>query len=172
VRQRIRSRRTGEDPQAAREINLAAPDARWSASARLTDSILSNGKIAFDPQRTSAWLASGQLRFHVLGGINRFWNFPMRALFICIDTVLEIYCWILVVFTVLQLFSGFKVIDIRNRPTAVINTWLDKATALPLWPVRKILPDLGDVDLSPIILILMLMTVRYVIALNAWPQFF
>lgn len=96
----------------------------------------------------------------------------MRALLIGIDTVLEIYCWILVVFTVLQLLSGFKVIDIRDRPIAIINTWLDKATALPLWPFRKILPDLGAIDLSPINLILMLMAVRYVIALNAWPQFF
>jgi YggT family protein len=95
----------------------------------------------------------------------------MRALFIGIDTVLEIYCWILVVFAVLQLLSGFKVIDIRGRQIAVIATWLDKATALPL-KVRKILPDLGAVDLSPITLILMLMAVRYVIALNAWPQFF
>lgn len=96
----------------------------------------------------------------------------MRALFIGIDTVLEIYCWILILFAVLQLLSGFKVIDIRNRPIAVVNTWLDKTTRLPLRPVRKILPDLGAVDLSPIILILMLMAVRYGIALNAWPKFF
>jgi YggT family protein len=96
----------------------------------------------------------------------------MHALFIGIDTVLEIYCWILVAFAILQLLSGFKVIDIRKRPIAVINTWLDKTTGFLLWPVRKILPDLGAVDLSPILLILILMAVRYVIALNLWPQFF
>jgi YggT family protein len=99
-------------------------------------------------------------------------EFSMRALFIGIDTVLEIYCWILVAFAILQLFSGFNVIDIRNRPIAGINKWLDKATALPLWPIRKILPDLGLVDLSPVTLILLLMAARYVIALNAWPKFF
>ena len=69
-------------------------------------------------------------------------------------------------------FSGFKLIDTDRRYLAVINAYLQKATALPLWPVRKILPDLGAVDISPMVLILMLMAVRYGIALNAWPRFF
>jgi YggT family protein len=95
----------------------------------------------------------------------------MRLLLIGIDTGLEIYCWILFVFAALQVLSGFKVIDIRNRPVAVVNAYLDKATAFPLWPFRKILPDIGELDFSPIALILILMTVRYAIALYAWPKF-
>ena len=95
----------------------------------------------------------------------------MRTLLIGVDIGLEIYCWILVAFAVLHLFNGFKVIDIRARPAAAINTWLQKATAFPLWPVRKILPDFGAIDVSPVVLILILMAVRYAIALYALPKF-
>jgi YggT family protein len=99
-------------------------------------------------------------------------EFSMRALLIGIDSLLEIYCWILIAVSTLHLLSGFNLIDTDKNYLAVINTYLEKATALPLWPVRKILPDLGAVDISPMVLILMLMSVRYAIALNAWPEFF
>ena len=95
----------------------------------------------------------------------------MHTVFIDLDIGLEIYCWILVALAAFQLCRGFKIIDARNRPFAVINTWLEKATAFSLWPVRKILPDLGAIDISPLVLLLILMTVRYAIALYAWPEF-
>ena len=78
----------------------------------------------------------------------------MRALLIGIDSLLEIYCWILIAVSTLRLLSGFNLIDTDKNYLAVINTYLEKATALPLWPVRKILPDLGAVDISPMVLIL------------------
>jgi YggT family protein len=99
-------------------------------------------------------------------------EFSMRALLIGIDSILEIYCWVLVAVSMLHLLSGFSLVDTNKRYLAVVNTYLEKATAPPLWLVRKILPDLGAVDISPMVLILMLMAVRYAIALNAWPKFF
>jgi YggT family protein len=93
----------------------------------------------------------------------------MRSLLIGIDIGLEIYCWILVAVAALQLCSGFGMIDIRNPRIAVISAWLERATAFSLRPVRKILPDLGAVDISPIVLILILMVLRYAIALYAIP---
>lgn len=96
----------------------------------------------------------------------------MRAFLIGIDSILEIYCWVLIAVSALHLLSGFSLVDINKRYLAVINACLEKATAPLLWPVRKMLPDLGEVDISPVVLILMLMAVRYAIALNAWPKFF
>ena len=64
----------------------------------------------------------------------------MRAFLIGIDDFLEIYCWVLVAVSAFHLLSGFKLIDTDRRYLAVINAYLQKATALPLWPVRKILP--------------------------------
>ena len=96
----------------------------------------------------------------------------MRALLIGVDSILEIYCWILVAVSTLHLLGGFSLVDTNKRYLAVINTYLEKATAPPLWLVRKLLPDLGAVDISPTVLLLMLMAVRYAIAFNAWPKFF
>jgi YggT family protein len=94
----------------------------------------------------------------------------MQNLLIGVDIGLEIYCWILVAFATLHLLSGFKVIDIQARPAAEIDRWLDKVTMFPLWPVRRILPDLGEIDISPIVLILIVMVVRYAFALYALPK--
>jgi YggT family protein len=97
---------------------------------------------------------------------------PMRLLLVGIDVGLELYCWVLFTFLVVHILIGFKIIDIRSRPIAVVNSYLDRATAFPLWPFRKIIPDLGAVDISPMVLILALMWVRYWIALIVWPKFF
>jgi uncharacterized protein YggT (Ycf19 family) len=75
-------------------------------------------------------------------------EFSMRALLIGIDSILEIYCWILVAVSTLHLLGGFSLVDTNKRYLAVINTYLEKATAPPLWLVRKLLPDLGAVDIS------------------------
>jgi YggT family protein len=99
-------------------------------------------------------------------------EFSMQALLIGIDSVLEVYCWVLVAVSTLHLLSGFSLVDTNKRYLAVINTYLEKVTAPPLWLVRKLLPDLGAVDISLMVLILILMAVRYAIALSAWPKFF
>jgi uncharacterized protein YggT (Ycf19 family) len=94
----------------------------------------------------------------------------MRSLLVGVDIGLEIYCWILVALATLQLLRGFKVIDLRSGPIVVIYAGLEKATAITLWPFRKILPASG-VDISPVLLILSLMAVRYAIALYALPKY-
>jgi YggT family protein len=94
----------------------------------------------------------------------------MRILLISIDIALEIGCWILIVFAALHLLRGFGVLDVRDGRVAVLYRTLDRMTAAPLWPVRRMLPDLGGVDISPVILIVVLMTVRYAIALYAIPK--
>jgi uncharacterized protein YggT (Ycf19 family) len=94
----------------------------------------------------------------------------MRSFLIGIDLFLEIYCWILVALATLQVLRGFKVIDLGMGPLVGINNFLEKATAATLWPLRKILPPSG-VDISPVLLILILMAARYAIALYALPKY-
>jgi YggT family protein len=77
----------------------------------------------------------------------------------------------LIVFAALHLLSGFGVLDVRNGRFAVLYRTLNSLTAPPLWPIRQILPDLGSVDISTIILIVILMTLRYAIAFYAGPRF-
>ena len=46
----------------------------------------------------------------------------------------------------------------------------DRVTAPALWPIRQLMPDLGGVDLSPVLAIVILMTARYAIALYVVPK--
>ena len=95
----------------------------------------------------------------------------MKSFFVGIDIVLEICCWIVVAFAALDLLGGYGAIDPREGRLAALRRYLDKATASALWPIRRLMPSLGGVDLSPIILIVVLMTIRYTIALYAVPKF-
>jgi len=95
----------------------------------------------------------------------------MRILLVGVDEGLDIYCWIMVAFSILHLLGGFGVIDVSNRVVEGINASLDKVTAPALWPIRRLLPDLGAVDISPIVLISVLIVIRYAIALYVWPRF-
>jgi YggT family protein len=95
----------------------------------------------------------------------------MQIFLVGLDEGLDIYCWIMVAFSILHLLRGFGVIDVRNRLAKGINTSLDKVTAPALWPIRRLLPDLGAVDISPIVLISIMIAFRYAIALYVWPRF-
>ncbi len=95
----------------------------------------------------------------------------MRLLFASIDIILELCSWFLATFAALYLLHEFGAIDVRSGRLAVIHRYLDRVTAPALWPIRKLMPDLGGLDLSPVILIIILMTVRYTIALYAVPKF-
>jgi YggT family protein len=77
----------------------------------------------------------------------------MQIFFVTIDFVLEIYTWILVALAALDLLRGFGVIDAQTGPLGAVYRFLYKATAPALWPIRRLMPELGGVDLSPVRLI-------------------
>jgi YggT family protein len=75
--------------------------------------------------------------------------------------VLEIYIWILLAAAVLSWLTGFKVLSSGHRAVAVIGRVLDGLTEPVRRPMRRILPDLGGVDISPLLLIAIIMAIRY-----------
>src|SRR5215813_8951547 len=78
-----------------------------------------------------------------------------------IDLILEIYIWILLAAAVMSWLAGFKVVSTESRAVAVIGNVLDALTQPVRRPVRRILPDLGGVDISPLLLIAIIMAIRY-----------
>jgi YggT family protein len=94
----------------------------------------------------------------------------MRVLFQFIDVVLAIYIWLLLADAVLYCLIGFDRIDARRRAVAVFGACLSYVTGPVLRPMRRLLPALGGVDVSPIMAILLLAAVRYVIALYVLPK--
>lgn len=88
----------------------------------------------------------------------------MRALFWLLDTAISLYVWALIISAVLSLLLAFNVLDTRNRFVWTLADFFYRVTEPALRPIRRFLPNLGGVDLSPLVLILLLQAVRILLA--------
>jgi YggT family protein len=96
----------------------------------------------------------------------------MRALFYVIDLILQLYVWLLIAAAVLSWLVAFNVVNARNQFVAMIGDFLYRVTEPVLRPIRNSLPNLGGIDISPIIVIFIIIFLRYVIALYIIPNVF
>ena len=69
---------------------------------------------------------------------------------------IDIYWWIIIISAVMSWLIAFNVINTYNRTVAMIGDFLYRATEPALRPIRRFLPNLGGLDISPIILLLIL----------------
>ena len=81
----------------------------------------------------------------------------MNALLWLINTVIQLYIYVLVASAVLSWLVAFNVVNVRNPIVSQIGEFLYRVTEPALRPIRNLLPNLGGVDISPIILILLLL---------------
>jgi YggT family protein len=77
----------------------------------------------------------------------------MRALLNVILLALQLYTYLIIASAILSWLVAFNVINTRNDFVRSIWNFLDAVTQPVLRPIRNILPNLGGVDISPIILI-------------------
>ncbi|MCH8183370.1 MAG: YggT family protein [Proteobacteria bacterium] len=84
----------------------------------------------------------------------------MAALANLIDTVITLYIWALILSAVMSWLVNFNVINTQNRFVYIMGDFLHRVTEPALRPIRRFLPNLGGIDLSPIVLILLLVFVR------------
>ena len=84
----------------------------------------------------------------------------MRALLWLINTIISIYIWLLIAQAILSWLVAFGIVNRYNRVVTTIGDFLWRVTEPLLRPIRRILPDLGGIDISPIILILVLWFLR------------
>ncbi|GJD58667.1 YggT family protein [Methylobacterium dankookense] len=83
----------------------------------------------------------------------------MYALLWLFDTVVQLFIYVLIASAVLSWLVAFNVVNVRNPIVAQIGEVLYRVTEPVLRPIRNLLPNLGGVDISPIILILLLLFV-------------
>jgi YggT family protein len=93
----------------------------------------------------------------------------MLAVLWLIDTIIEIYIWLLIAQAILSWLLAFGVINRHNRGVSVIGDFLYRVTEPVLRPIRSFLPNFGGIDISPIILILLLMFVRRLLTYDIAP---
>jgi YggT family protein len=77
-----------------------------------------------------------------------------------IDTVLELYIWVIIASVVLSWLVAFNVINTRNTFVNQIGEFLYRITEPALRPIRNVLPSFGGIDISPMVLILLLIFAR------------
>ena len=84
----------------------------------------------------------------------------MHAFVQLVNTVIYIYIWLLIAQAVLSWFVAFGIVNRYNRAVATIGDFLWRITEPVLRPIRRVLPVLGGIDVSPVVLILILWFVR------------
>ena len=84
----------------------------------------------------------------------------MRAVLDIVLIVLDLYIWLLIASAILSWLIAFNVVNTRNQLVAMIADVLYRLTEPVLAPIRRILPNFGGLDISPIVVILLLIFVN------------
>lgn len=93
----------------------------------------------------------------------------MLSLAVLIDKVIDIYTWIVIAGAIMSWLVAFGVVNISNKFIRMVVDVLYRLTEPVLRPIRRILPNLGGVDISPVILLLGLFFVRSLLWEYVWP---
>ena len=84
----------------------------------------------------------------------------MNSLVILISQITELFIWLLIIQAIMSWLTNFGIINTQSNFVNMIGSFLYKATEPILRPIRKLLPDFGGIDISPIILIMLLIFFR------------
>src|ERR1700678_1283864 len=109
---------------------------------------------------------------HALGCARCSRKASMRALFLVIDLALQLYIWIVIAMAIFSWLVAFNVVNTRSPVVAMVGDFLYRITDPVLRPIRNFMPNLGGIDISPVILFLIIVFIRYVIALYILPNVF
>ena len=93
----------------------------------------------------------------------------MRAVLDIIIIVLDLYVWLLIASAILSWLIAFNVVNTRNQFVAAVAEFLYRITEPVLRPIRAFIPSFGGLDISPIIVILIIMFIQRVISYYIYP---
>jgi YggT family protein len=94
----------------------------------------------------------------------------MRAVLDIVLMVLELYIYLLIASAILSWLIAFNVVNTRNQFVAAVAEFLYRITEPLLAPIRNVMPNLGGLDISPIILILIIVFIEKVIIYYIYPN--
>ena len=87
----------------------------------------------------------------------------MKSIFILLDNIITIYLWIIIINAVLSWLVAFNILNTQNRFVFAVLDATYKMTDPVLNRIRRFIPTFGSIDVSPVILILLLMFLRNII---------
>ncbi len=83
-----------------------------------------------------------------------------------INYVLGLYIWVIIIVAVMSWLIAFNVVNMNNNLVRSIYYGLNAITEPLLRPIRSVLPNLGGIDISPVILILIIVFIQSVVIGN------
>ena len=89
-----------------------------------------------------------------------------------IETLIDLVTWLVIASAIMSWLVAFGVVNMRNQFIRMVVETLYRLTEPMLRPIRRMLPNLGGVDISPVILLLGLFFVREALRYYVWPQIY
>ena len=87
----------------------------------------------------------------------------MKSIFILLDSIITIYLWIIIINALLSWLVAFNILNTQNRFVFSVLEATYKLTDPALNKIRRFIPTFGSIDISPVVLILILMFLRNLI---------
>ena len=84
----------------------------------------------------------------------------MKSIFILLDSIITIYLWIIIINAILSWLVAFNILNTQNRFVFSVLDVTYKLTDPALNKIRRFIPTFGSIDISPVILILLLIFLR------------
>jgi YggT family protein len=88
----------------------------------------------------------------------------LLALFQIVDVLLQVLMWIIIIQAILSWLVAFNVINTHNDFVRSFLNALDRLTRPLYRPIRRLLPDFGGIDFSPIVVILLIYVIRILLS--------
>ena len=84
----------------------------------------------------------------------------MKSIFLLVDSAINIYIWLIIINAILSWLVAFNVLNTQNRFVFAVLNATHQLTDPVLNKIRRFIPNLGSVDISPVVLILLLIFIR------------
>lgn len=88
----------------------------------------------------------------------------VAAIFFLLHEIVQLMIYAIIAAAVMSMLIAFGVVDSRNRIVYSVADFLDRLTDPVLRPIRRFLPVFGNVDISPVIAILLLEALQMVLS--------
>lgn len=96
----------------------------------------------------------------------------MQAVLVVVDLALRLYMWVIIAAAIFSWLYAFGVVNPRNQVVAGIGRALYQLTEPALRPLRRYIPVLGGLDVTPVVLILIIILIREIIWRYIYPNVF
>jgi YggT family protein len=96
----------------------------------------------------------------------------MKAIYLLIFQILKIYEWIVIIHVILSWLISFNILNTQNRLVYAVLDFTYRATNPILNKIKNYIPNLGQIDISPVVLLLGLWFIKLCMQLYLQPLVF